>query len=134
MTAKPRKRFAQASIAAAAACAFGILACDVPLPLQNEADTDANLAETAADESPPSEITIVAGDDQAEPILYIDGERIYQNIEVVIDTLGRDRIDRIEVVKGAAAQALYGDAGADGVIHIYLKTDIHIQENDPTGG
>ncbi len=38
-----------------------------------------------------------------------------------LDTLDPDTIDRIEVVKGGAAEALYGERAAGGVIQIYTK-------------
>ena len=38
-----------------------------------------------------------------------------------METLDPDMIDRIEVVKGAAAEALYGDRAAGGVINIFTK-------------
>jgi outer membrane receptor protein involved in Fe transport len=134
MTAKPRKRFVQAAVAAAAALAFVVLACDMPLPLQDDAEPTPGLHQAASDESPPSTITVVADGDEAEPILYIDGVRVYEAIDVVLDTLPRDGIDRVEVVKGETATAEYGEDAADGVIHIYLKTVTQAEGNDTPEG
>ena len=134
MTAKPRKRFVQAAVAAAAAVAFVFLACDMPLPLQDDAEPAPGLHKTASEESPPSTITIAAGGDEAEPILYIDGVRIYEAIHVILDTLPRDGIDRVEVVKGETATAKYGQDAANGVIHIYLKTVTQVEGNDTPEG
>jgi len=136
MTSRPRKRLAQAAVAAAAALAFIFLACDMPLPLQKNADATPGMHQTASDESPPGTITIVAdgdGGEEAEPILYIDGVRVYEAIHVILDTLSRDGIDRVEVVKGETATAEYGEDAANGVIHIYLKKVVQNREAGSPG-
>jgi TonB-dependent SusC/RagA subfamily outer membrane receptor len=67
-----------------------------------------------------------------DPIVYIDGVRVNnsddrpffiggQGINRLAD-INPDEIDRIEIVKGAAAATLYGTQGANGVIQIFTKS------------
>jgi TonB-dependent SusC/RagA subfamily outer membrane receptor len=53
-----------------------------------------------------------------EPIFFVDGVRVN---DLEIEDLDPERIERIEVVKGAAARALYGPTAANGVIRITTK-------------
>jgi len=66
-----------------------------------------------------------------EPIVYVDGVRIYggdspthpaarQSASPLNDINAAD-IERIEVIKGAAATTLYGTEASSGVIHIFTK-------------
>jgi TonB-dependent SusC/RagA subfamily outer membrane receptor len=66
-----------------------------------------------------------------DPIIYIDGVRVNnsddrpffiggQGINRIAD-LNAAEIDRIEIVKGAAAATLYGTQGSNGVIQIFTK-------------
>jgi len=59
------------------------------------------------------------GDGEA-PIIYIDGIRV-RNSDALADLVEPDAIERIEVIKGGAAEALFGSEAADGVIQIFLK-------------
>jgi hypothetical protein len=54
------------------------------------------------------------------PLVYLDGELQEGGMEAVRG-LDPDRIDRIEVVKGPVAQAVFGEEAGDGVIQIFLK-------------
>ncbi len=59
---------------------------------------------------------------EAGPLILIDGVIVQNgNGKEVLDGLDPDRIDRIEVIRGKAAAALYGEAAANGVIQVYLK-------------
>ncbi|MCH7562667.1 MAG: TonB family protein [Gemmatimonadetes bacterium] len=58
--------------------------------------------------------------DEDRPRIFIDGELV-EDFEII--DLNPDAIERIEVLKGAAAVEAYGDKGANGVIHIFLKPD-----------
>ena len=59
---------------------------------------------------------------EAAPLIYVDGVRIEDGVaKTVISELNPDLIDRIEVIKGAAAEAIFGPEAADGVIQIFLK-------------
>ncbi|MGD8322239.1 MAG: TonB-dependent receptor plug domain-containing protein, partial [Gemmatimonadota bacterium] len=71
---------------------------------------------------------------QKEPLIYVDGIRIYNEptrsgwgartaTSPLQDIAAKD-IDRIEVVKGAAATTLYGTEASAGVIQIFTKKGI----------
>ncbi|QJR34685.1 M56 family metallopeptidase [Gemmatimonas groenlandica] len=51
-------------------------------------------------------------------ILVLDGQRVESSI---LSTLNPDAIESIEVMKGDAAKAIYGDAGVNGVIKVTTK-------------
>jgi hypothetical protein len=53
-----------------------------------------------------------------KPIIMVDGERAS---EAVLKEISPDRIDRIEVIKGGAAERVVGPDGAGGVISVLLK-------------
>jgi len=54
------------------------------------------------------------------PLVFIDGA-LQEGGEEAIKGLNPDRIERIEVVKGGAAEAIFGAEAAGGVIQIFLK-------------
>src|SRR5262245_2319413 len=66
------------------------------------------------------------------PIVYVDGVRIYSDpgpltpnarqSTLAINDIKPDDIERIEIVKGAAATTLYGTEASGGVIQIFTKT------------
>ena len=57
-----------------------------------------------------------------QPLFVVDGIIIGRGVDMAgLDTTLKDRIDSISVLKGAAATAAYGPAGADGVIVIITK-------------
>src|SRR5690606_29575494 len=65
-----------------------------------------------------------------EPIIYIDGGRVDNTYSLIpgtnvasnrLDDLNAADIDRIEVIKGAAAATLYGTEASSGVIQIFTK-------------
>jgi len=81
------------------------------------------------------------------PIVYVDGVRIYSDAgpltpnarqsTLAINDIKADDIERVEIVKGAAATTLYGTEAAGGVIQIFTKTGTAGQRNwalDLTGG
>ena len=59
------------------------------------------------------------------PLIYIDGVR--NDVTSFLEILSPEEIERIEILKGDAAIALYGEEGSGGVIRITLKADV------PTG-
>lgn len=61
-----------------------------------------------------------SGESGPAPLVYIDGELQVGGMEAVRG-LNPDQIERIEVVKGAAAQAVFGEEAAGGAIQIFLK-------------
>ena len=56
------------------------------------------------------------------PLVYIDGVRVETSF---FESLNPDDIERIEVVKGDAAVALYGEEASSGAIQIFLKEARH---------
>lgn len=60
------------------------------------------------------------GSDGPTPLIFIDGVRV-DGDAAALDALEPSAIERIEVLKGAAAAGLYGDEGAGGVIQVFLK-------------
>jgi outer membrane receptor protein involved in Fe transport len=65
------------------------------------------------------------------PVIYVDGIRIYNNLgpvsgsarqgSLALNDIKSEDIDRIEIVKGAAATTLYGTEASGGVIQIFTK-------------
>jgi outer membrane receptor for ferrienterochelin and colicin len=58
------------------------------------------------------------GENAPQPLVYVDGERMEGGIP---ENLDPDRIDRVEVIKGEAAVALYGPEASVGVVQIFTK-------------
>ena len=58
-----------------------------------------------------------------QPLVVIDGVIIGGDAKAILEELD---IVSIEVIKGAAAVALYGERGAGGVIQIFTKNAINI--------
>ena len=84
--------------------AVGILACDVPDPMTGshaEPDLSEPLSDLNLDEP---------GD---PPLIYVDGVRVDQS---VLDRFTPDGIERVEVIKGEAAEAAYGPEASAGVV------------------
>ncbi len=150
MTSRPRKRFAQAALAMAATLMFALLACEMPLPFEEEPD-GARASETAANSDAPTytvtmvrpnvavdtsvRVVVRQNNDvnrevDVEPLIVVDGVIMGPESRFDIESLDTQTIERIEVVKGGAAEALYGERGANGVINIYLKQVVQV---DTTG-
>jgi TonB-dependent starch-binding outer membrane protein SusC len=65
------------------------------------------------------------------PIIYVDGVRIFSGSTPVVpnarqttnpfNDINKDDIERVEIVKGAAATTLYGTEASGGVIQIFTK-------------
>ncbi len=64
----------------------------------------------------------IPAESPAQPLVYIDGVRIGTSF---IESLDPDDIESIEIVKGEAAVALYGEEASTGVIRISLKEERH---------
>jgi len=122
---------AQALLLAALAVGALVVACDTPVPTQVqdaliEAMDEEAVVRTEAEMEGRAEELLLArasGMDDA-PLIYVDGVRIngLNDLEgVFLPSLDPDDIDRIEVIKGAAAERLYGEEGANGVIQIFMK-------------
>ena len=143
MTFKPRKRFAHATLAAAATITLALLACETPTPPQAAeiGVQEPVLASVNADS--PDSVSIVVrphvrirsteGTEEPQPLFVVDGVIVDPASGFDIEGLDPDKIERIEVVKGASAEALYGERAAGGVINIYLKAIVRTPGSDSTG-
>jgi outer membrane receptor protein involved in Fe transport len=65
----------------------------------------------------PATAEVAPGATQADPLIYVDGVRVGEPPQ----DLSPDEIERVEVVKGAAAIELFGDEAVGGVIQIFTK-------------
>ena len=124
---------ARAALLAGAAMVALAVACDTPVPTEVRRafeDAEAEARDRQGSEEPVSRadqllLTRLNGADIA-PLIYVDGIRIDPS-ETEGETSGflegiiPDNIDRIEVIKGAAAKDLYGEEAAGGVIQIFTK-------------
>ena len=133
---KTKLNSAQALLLAALAAGALIVACDTPVPTQVqdaliEAMDEEAIVRTEAEMERRAEELLHArasGMDPA-PLIYIDGVRINGINDLAdldlpsISKLNPDDIDRIEVIKGPAAERLYGEEGANGVIQIFMKLE-----------
>ena len=144
MTFKPRKRSAHAAVAAAATITLALLACETPTPPQtaDNAKLEPGLATVNADS--PDSISVVVrphvrirsteGTEEHEPLFVVDGVVVDPASGFDFEGLDPDKIERIEVLKGASAEALYGERAAGGVINIYMKAIVRSPQSDSTGG
>ena len=103
MTWKPRGIVRNTAGAIGIAVVLGVLACETPVPNEPPPIEESVVAQIAANE---------------DPLLIIDG--------VIVGPVGQSEIDletldieRIEVVKGAPAEALYGERAKNGIIQVY---------------
>lgn len=62
-----------------------------------------------------------------QPLVYVDGVRVDRGTageaDDIMDFLDPSTIARVEVLKGPAAEELYGDEASNGVIQIFLHED-----------
>jgi hypothetical protein len=102
-----------ATLAALAGLAL-FVACDTPAPVESDAEPEAEAAEASGTVAPVSEAL-----EEGQPLVVVDG--VVRGRDVDIDDLDPSEIESLEVVKGPAAERLYGDLAADGMIHITTK-------------
>lgn len=132
MITRGPKRIGRLTAAAACALAIGAvgLACDAAPPTEPAAE--AGLTETvppgpAATVAPAAEgaaeakgrIVRLSDEGDTAPLIFVDGVRM-GGADALSD-LAPEAIERIEVLKGAAARGLYGEEAAAGVINVFLK-------------
>lgn len=72
-------------------------------------------------DSVPRPTILRPGAGAPEPLYVIDGVVVEQDGRDVVADLDPDRIESIEVLKGAAARDLHGERGANGVVSITMK-------------
>jgi TonB-dependent SusC/RagA subfamily outer membrane receptor len=108
------------TLAMLAMCALlAVAACESPPPTGVQSDlgevTDVSQQTAAAPEA--SQMIDISPSEGEPPLVYVDGIRIASGLS----DLDTESIDRIEVIKGAAAEAMFGAEAAHGVIHIFTK-------------
>lgn len=135
-----RKRVA---LTAVAALGVGVMACETPAPgvveVEMEAPAEAEVAVIHEEEAPAGVVTVRgelrADGEREEPIVIFtesaegapaDGKPLIVVDGVIIhggdiSDLSPSNIERIEVIKGGAAQELFGERGANGVIQVTTK-------------
>lgn len=111
-----------------------VLACETPVPpvvdetleaTQDAAQPTTSEAEFQEQWKNPVDvgentITIRASEEGApSPLIVVDGVIISD--PDFMETLDKELIERVEVIKGKTAQAEYGERGANGVILIFTK-------------
>ena len=144
MTSKPRRRFAQATLAAAATLLLAVLACETPMPPESAdgsaaapsletANADLSISNNAA-VNQSIQIRSNIGAEEPSPLVIVDGVIMGPTSDFKLEDLNPDTIERIEVLKGESAKALYGERAAGGIINIYLKVSVRSPANDSTGG
>lgn len=87
-------------------------ACDVTSPYSPQTDTPAEQSNQPEVGTEPQ-----VAERSQEPLIFVDGVITTSGVK----GLSPDDVERIEVIKGAAAASLYGDRGAHGVIHVFTK-------------
>ena len=120
MSEKRRKlNAAQAVFLAGAATVALAVACDTPVPTDvREAFEEAVVVAREGEE---------AADLVRSPVLYVDGVRVDGTLyggkseRSSLLTELADRIERVEIIKGKAAEQLYGEEASGGVIQIFTK-------------
>lgn len=136
---KPSGGYAALLVAVAAGAL--VVACDTPVPTEvREAFAEAMAEDEAQGADAEQEDWIerflgaTAFGKNPAPLLYVDGIRVQSEedllaMELFLADAGTgelrklvERIERVEVLKGAAAAKLYGEEGAGGVIQLF--TDI----------
>lgn len=132
-----RGRFATAALGAAAVLAVA-LACEAAPPtepmsegrgepvvyidgVRPENPTAPLIQELDDGEGLPTRLR-VREHAEGEPIVYVDGVRLEGR--AAMTDLNPDAIGRIEIIKGGAAERLFGSDAAAGVIQIFLKEGV----------
>ena len=119
---KPKGRFARAAVALGLTATVLAVACETPTPSAVQQELDAAAEPAAIVEGSGNGVLTLTPDtpDEDRPLIIIDGE-LAENFE--FNDLNPDAIERIEVLKGAAAIQAYGDKAANGAVKIFLKSD-----------
>lgn len=113
-----KRHWISSLLAVGAGTLFIVLACETPVPptsLEEDPAVSGSEARKSSALAPSEDVLIrVPG----EPLVYVDEVR-FQGGPEGLEALPKDEIERIEVIKGAAAAALFGEEGADGVIQVF---------------
>lgn len=105
--------------ATGAVCALAVLvaACDSATLVSDEMPVEPQAA-AASDAVGAMPLVKLVPAQENPPIVYVDGIRADSSALEVIDM---PDIERIEIVKGDAAKATWGDEAAHGVIQIFTR-------------
>ena len=105
-----------------------VVACDTPMPTEVREAFEEVMADEGTDTATDQTERFLGWEvlvqpDLLAPLIFVDGVRIRDFDDVVRfkNGLEPDAIDHIEVLKGPAAQKLYGDEAAAGVIQIFTE-------------
>jgi hypothetical protein len=124
-------RYGRAAAGLAVAGVLVAVACDTPAPttlLQPDETAEASAeALTEPSSAPLTEAPLRlqrtsppgAG---VDPLIFIDGVR-FEGGAGLLESIAPRRIERVEVLKGAAAVRLFTEEAAGGVIQIFLKAE-----------
>lgn len=137
-------RYGRAAAGLAVAGVLVAVACDTPAPttlLQPDETAEASAeALTEPSSSPLTEAplrlqrTSPRGAEGVDPLIFVDGVLVAGGAGLLdsldpgrraglLENLDPRRIERIEVLKGAAAVRLFTEEAAGGVIQIFLKAE-----------
>ena len=111
----------------AAVTLLAFAACEAPAPTATQPSSDSEVAAAAAKAVVAPVVaggTVVMDREAqgAEPLVYLDGIRIDRaEGSNPLDAVDPDEIESIEIIKGGAAEALYGGEASGGVIQIVTK-------------
>ena len=120
-----------AALLAAVAVGALVAACDTPVPTELREAFEEVMADEEADaETIRTEQFLgwkdFVGSDDFAPLIFVDGVRVrvFEDVPESLrvrfdDGLDPDAIERVEVLKGPAAEKLYGEEAAAGVIQIF---------------
>jgi len=89
--------------------------------------TDIGTADRSVDPASATVDLRASFGDGPRPLIFIDDVEVPSSAGSPLQSLNPDDIDRIEVVKGGAATALFGERAAEGIIYIYLKDSSQIR-------
>lgn len=87
-----------------------------------EKSADSTLLVTAVKDTSATQVIMNAPNAAKTPftgLIIVDGIRVPSTTS--LNSFSPDRIESIEVIKGETAKALYGEAGANGVIKVTTK-------------
>lgn len=118
---KTRRLPSFAGPAVGAVCALAVLvaACDSATLVSDETPVEPQDA-AAPDAVAAMPVTKIVRDLENPPIVYVDGIRADA---AALEALDIPDIERIEIVKGDAAKAMWGDEAAHGVIEIFTLAE-----------
>lgn len=108
------------ALAGGLAVGLAFAACQAPAPTENEVADEPAAPIVRLQRTPDSvwSTPSMNGNGDVRPILLLDGVEIASEAVASLDT---DLIERIEIVKGAAATTLYGPEASAGVVQIFTK-------------